>query len=133
MAAKAKTEFIATGRRKTSIARVRMWAGTGEVVINDKKLPDYFGHESFQLAITQPFQVTSTAGKYDVSANLVGGGISGQAQALQHGISRALISMNPELRKSLKASGLLTRDPREKERRKVGHRKARKRSQYSKR
>ncbi|OGQ48676.1 MAG: 30S ribosomal protein S9 [Deltaproteobacteria bacterium RIFCSPLOWO2_02_FULL_46_8] len=133
MTTKAKKEFTATGRRKTAIARVRLLPGTGEINVNGKGLTQYFGHESFQLAVQQPFHVTGTEGKYNVSAILVGGGISGQAEALQHGISRALIDMNPDLRKPLKVSSLLTRDPREKERRKVGCRKARKRPQYSKR
>lgn len=133
MVTKAKKEFLATGRRKTAIARVRLWPGTGEMVINEKPFPQYFGHEELQLSVQQPFHITGTLGKFNVSAILCGGGISGQACALQHGISRALIVMNPDLRKPLKVSGLLTRDPREKERRKVGHRKARKRSQYSKR
>lgn len=133
MTTKTKKEFIATGRRKTSIARVRLLPGTGEISVNDKDITQYFGHESLQLAVNQPFNVTGTAGQFNVSATLVGGGVSGQAEALQHGISRALILMNPDLRKPLKVSSLLTRDPREKERRKVGCRKARKRPQYSKR
>ena len=130
---KQKKEFWATGRRKTSIARVRMSAGDGQIIVNDKELPKYFGHEELQLSIQQPFQLTGMAGKFNIAAVITGGGTSGQADALRHGISRALISMNPELRKALKGSGLLTRDPREKERRKVGCRKARKRPQYSKR
>ncbi|MDO8527199.1 MAG: 30S ribosomal protein S9 [Deltaproteobacteria bacterium] len=131
--AKSKKEFWATGRRKTSIARVRMSTGTGEIVVNDRPITQYFGHESLRLTIQRPFNVTGTEGKFNVNATICGGGISGQAEALRHGISRALNSMNADLRKPLKVASLLTRDPREKERRKVGRRKARKRPQYSKR
>ncbi|OGQ05303.1 MAG: 30S ribosomal protein S9 [Deltaproteobacteria bacterium RIFCSPLOWO2_12_FULL_44_12] len=132
-AAKAKKEFWATGRRKTAIARVRLLPGSGTVSLNEKPMEQYFGREALQLAVNQPFQVTGTVAKFDVAARIDGGGTSAQAQAVQHGISRALIAMNPDLRKPLKMSGLLTRDSREKERRKVGRRKARKRPQYSKR
>lgn len=131
--AKGKKEFWATGRRKTAVARIRLATGAGEIVVNEKPAPQYFGHEALQLSIQEPFNVTGTAGKYDITANICGGGTSAQADALKHGIARALIVMNPDLRKPLKVSGLLTRDAREKERRKVGRRKARKRSQYSKR
>lgn len=130
---KEKKEFVATGRRKTSIARVRMIPGAGNVVVNTKPMPVYFGREALQFAVREPFQVTGTEGKFDVQANLCGGGSAGQADALKHGIARALMSMNPDLRKPLKTAGLLTRDAREKERRKVGCRKARRRPQYSKR
>jgi small subunit ribosomal protein S9 len=133
MVTKVKKEFGATGRRKTAIARVRLTAGTGEIQINNKTLPQYFGHPSLQCAVQHPFEATGTVGKFNVAASLTGGGISAQAEALRHGISRALIVMNTDLRKPLKTSGLLTRDPREKERRKVGCRKARRRPQYSKR
>ena len=137
MAAKTKIEkkelWATTGRRKTAIARVRLASGDGSVTVNEKPLAQYFGHEAYQLAVQQPFHVTGTQGKFSVTANIIGGGISGQVEALQHGISRALVLMNADLRKPLKTSGLLTRDPREKERRKVGCRKARKRPQYSKR
>lgn len=133
MTTKQKKEFWGTGRRKTSIARVRLQPGTGAIRINSKTLENYFGREALQLAIQEPFRVTGTQGKYDVLANINGGGTSGQADALSHGISRALIIMDTDLRKSLKSAGLLTRDPREKERRKVGCRKARRRPQYSKR
>lgn len=131
--AKTKKEFWATGRRKTSIARVVLFPGAGKITVNSKPLTAYFGREALQLAIHQPFDETGTKGKFDIFANIVGGGVAAQAVALRHGISRALITMNPDLRKPLKVSGLLTRDPREKERRKVGRRKARKRPQYSKR
>ena len=130
---KAKKEFWATGRRKTSIARVRMAPGAGKIIVNHKPLAEYFGRGALQLAIMKPFTETGTVDKYDIAANIVGGGIAGQAIALRHGISRALIVMNPDLRKPLKVMSLLTRDPREKERRKVGCRKARRRPQYSKR
>lgn len=133
MTTKAKKEFWAIGRRKTAIARVRLIPGKGDITLNDKPMPQYFGRETLQLAIQQPFQVTGTLAKFNVMATLTGGGTSAQADALRHGISRALIIMNPDLRKPLKVSGLLTRDPREKERRKVGCRKARRRPQYSKR
>ena len=133
MATKAKKEFWATGRRKTAIARVRMAPGSGVMRINGKPLPQYFGREALQLAIHQPFEKTGMQAKYDILANIQGGGSSAQAIALRHGIARALIRMNPDLRKPLKTSGLLTRDPREKERRKVGRRKARRSPQYSKR
>lgn len=133
MTTKQKKEFWATGRRKTSIARVRLQPGTGILRVNQKPLENYFGRESLQLAIQEPFRITGTQGQYDIQANINGGGTSGQADALSHGISRALILMNTDLRKPLKSAGLLTRDPREKERRKVGRRKARRRPQYSKR
>ncbi|MBI4125049.1 MAG: 30S ribosomal protein S9 [Deltaproteobacteria bacterium] len=133
MTAKTKKEFWATGRRKTAIARVRMAPGKGDMVINGKPLPAYFGREALQLAVHQPFEKTGMQAKFNILANIQGGGTAAQAVALQHGIARALIRMNPDLRKPLKTSGLLTRDPREKERRKVGRRKARKSPQYSKR
>lgn len=131
--AKQKKEFWATGRRKTSVARVRLSPGTGTIQVNNQSLPEYFGHLRLQLATQQPFTATKTLEKFNIAAVVHGGGKSGQAIALRHGISRALIAMNSELRKSLKVSGLLTRDPREKERCKVGCRKARRRPQYSKR
>lgn len=133
MAAKTKKEFWATGRRKTAVARVCMAPGKGDIVINSQPLPNYFGRETLRLEVVQPFEATGMAGKFDIRANLTGGGSAAQAVALRHGIARALIGMDPNLRKPLKTSGLLTRDPREKERRKVGRRKARKRPQYSKR
>lgn len=130
---KTKKEFWATGRRKTSVARVRMVPGTGIIHVNHLPLQEYFGHLNLQLSCLQPFATTGTKEKYDIAANIIGGGKAGQAIALQHGISRALLAMNADLRKPLKVSGLLTRDPREKERCKVGCRKARRRPQYSKR
>lgn len=130
---KKRTEFCATGKRKTSIARIRLRPGKGTITVNERELGVYFPRPTLQMAVNRPFEITGTAGKFDISANVVGGGIAGQAGAVRHGISRALISMNPDLRKPLKNDGLLTRDAREKERRKVGRRKARRRPQYSKR
>lgn len=130
---KKKKEFWATGRRKTAIARVVLTPGEGKIVVNHKPVEAYFGREALRLAVLDPFKESGTAGKFDIQANIQGGGVSGQAIALQHGISRALITMNSDLRKPLKVLGLLTRDPREKERRKVGRRKARRSPQYSKR
>lgn len=133
MAEKTKKEFWATGRRKTAIARVVLTPGEGKIVVNRKSVEAYFGREALRLAVAGPFEGTGTIGKFDIRANINGGGVSAQAIALQHGISRALIAMNSDLRKPLKVLGLLTRDPREKERRKVGRRKARRSPQYSKR
>lgn len=130
---KKRTEFLATGKRKTSIARVRLRPGNGEIHVNAKKVDEYFPRPTLQMAVHRPFVVTGTAGKFDILANVTGGGVAGQAGAVRHGIARALIRMNPDLRKPLKTDGLLTRDAREKERRKVGRRKARRRPQYSKR
>ena len=133
MSAKTKKEFWATGRRKTAIARVVLTPGEGKIVVNRKPIESYFGREALRLAVHNPFEGNGTVGKFDIHANIQGGGTAAQAIALQHGISRALIAMNTDLRKPLKVAGFLTRDPREKERRKVGRRKARKRPQYSKR
>lgn len=130
---KKRVQFIATGKRKTAIARVWLRPGEGKILVNDSPAESYFGRETLQMVIRQPFEVTGTAGKFDITANICGGGPAGQAGALRHGISRALITMNPDLRKPLKTAGFLTRDAREKERRKVGRRKARRRPQYSKR
>lgn len=125
--------FNAVGRRKTSIARVRMQAGTGEVTVNDKPMAEYFSRETLKGIVVQPFDVTSTQGKFNVVANVSGGGESGQAGAVRHGISRILIIVDPAMRPSLKKAGLLTRDPRMKERKKYGQKGARKRFQFSKR
>jgi len=127
------TEFCATGKRKNSIARVRLTPGGGIITVNGKPMEQYFTRPTLQMAVGKPFELTGTAGKYDVRVNVCGGGVAGQAGATKHGISRALIDMNPDLRKPLKVEGMLTRDAREKERRKVGRRKARRRPQYSKR
>ena len=131
-----KTEnivFQGTGRRKESIARVRLMAGKGEVTVNGKKLDEYFGSEILKVIVNQPFAVTNTVGKYDVVVKVVGGGYTGQAGAIRHGIARALNEANSEFRPALKAAGLLTRDPRMKERKKYGMKKARKAPQFSKR
>jgi len=125
--------FWAKGKRKTATARVRLTPGTGVVTVNRRPSNEYFGRATSRMIIAQAFEVTGTQEKFDVTANVDGSGLSSQAGALRHGISRALIEMNPDLRKPLKAAGFLTRDAREKERRKVGCRKARRRPQYSKR
>ena len=130
---KEKVEFTGTGKRKNAIARVRLHAGEGKIIVNDKPAETYFGRQTLQMVIKQPFEVTGTLGKFDVNVNVCGGGIAGQAGAVRHGISRALLLMNTDLRKPLKVAGYITRDAREKERRKVGRRKARRRPQYSKR
>ena len=131
-----KTEnivFQGTGRRKESIARVRLMAGKGEITVNGRKLDEYFGTEILKVIVNQPFAVTNTVGKYDVIVKVIGGGYTGQAGAIRHGISRALLEANSEFRPVLKANGFLTRDPRMKERKKYGLKKARKAPQFSKR
>ncbi|MBC8014861.1 MAG: 30S ribosomal protein S9 [Sporomusaceae bacterium] len=125
--------YYGTGRRKTSVARVRLVPGEGNVVVNGRTLPDYFGRKTLELIVKQPLNLTETLGKYDVLIKVAGGGPSGQAGAVRHGISRALLLVDAEYRPSLKKAGFLTRDPREKERRKYGLKKARKASQFSKR
>ncbi|MBO4982768.1 MAG: 30S ribosomal protein S9 [Clostridia bacterium] len=129
----AKPYFYGTGRRKKSVARVRLYPGTGVVTINGKDIDQYFGLETLKLIINQPFGVTENVGKYDVVANVVGGGISGQAGAIRHGIARALLVADETTRGALKAAGLLTRDPRMKERKKYGLKAARRAPQFSKR
>lgn len=131
----AKTPIIyyATGRRKTSTARVRLTPGTGKILINGYAFNEYFGLQTLQLIIKQPLNLTETLAKYDVLVRVDGGGFSGQAGAVRHGIARALLRVDGEYRPALKKAGFLTRDPREKERRKYGLKKARKASQYSKR
>ena len=133
MAKKENIVFLGTGRRKKSIARVRLMQGTGKITVNGKDLGEYFGTEILKVIVNQPFAVTSTEGKYDVICSVVGGGFTGQAGAIRHGISRALVEANEELRPTLKHSGFLTRDPRMKERKKYGLKKARKAPQFSKR
>ncbi len=125
--------FAGTGKRKSSVARVRIRPGGGEVVVNERTIEDYFGRESSRMIVSQPFEVTSTIGQYRVDVNVVGGGVSAQAVAIRHGITRALLAANPELRGTLKKAGFITRDSREVERKKYGRHKARKRPQYSKR
>ncbi|HWP66920.1 MAG TPA: 30S ribosomal protein S9 [Candidatus Limnocylindria bacterium] len=125
--------FWGTGKRKSAIARVRLAPGDGEVMVNERTLDQYFGRETSRMVVQQPFEVTSTAGQYRVDVNVCGGGISAQAVAIRHGITRALLEANPELRPTLKKNGFITRDSREVERKKYGRHKARKRPQYSKR
>lgn len=129
----AQVVYYGTGRRKTSVARVRLVPGEGKIMVNDRTLTDYFGLKTLELIVKQPLNLTETLGKYDVLANVDGGGVSGQAGAMRHGIARALLKVDAEYRPVLKKAGLLTRDPREKERRKYGLKKARKASQFSKR
>ena len=129
----AKPYFYGTGRRKSSVARVRLYPGTGVITINGRDVDDYFGLETLKLIMNQPFEVTETMGKYDVVANVVGGGISGQAGAIRHGIARALLVADEANRPALKAAGFLTRDPRMKERKKYGLKAARRAPQFSKR
>lgn len=125
--------FYATGRRKTSVARVWLKPGEGEITINKRSIDDYLKRETAKMIIRQPLELTETLGKYDIYVNVQGGGISGQAGAIKHGISRALLEVNPDFRPLLKKSGFLTRDSRVKERKKYGQPGARKRFQYSKR
>ena len=129
----AKPYFYGTGRRKKSVARVRLYPGTGVVTINGKNIDEYFGLETLKLIVNQPLEATENVGKYDVVANVVGGGISGQAGAIRHGIARALLVADEANRGVLKAAGLLTRDPRMKERKKYGLKAARRAPQFSKR
>ena len=128
-----KIVFQGTGRRKESIARVRLTTGKGDITVNGKKLDEYFGSEILKVIVNQPFAVTNTVGKYDVIVKVVGGGYTGQAGAIRHGIARALNEANSEFRAPLKAAGFLTRDPRMKERKKYGLKKSRKAPQFSKR
>lgn len=133
---KAKSEkivFYGTGRRKSSIARVRLVEGTGAITINGKSIDEYFGLETLKVIVRQPLTVTNTLAKYDVICKVIGGGYTGQAGAIRHGIARALNEANNEFRPSLKSNGFLTRDPRMKERKKYGLKKARRAPQFSKR
>jgi len=129
----AENEFIATGRRKTAVARVRMAPGTGKVTVNGKDHEQYFHTDEQRAAAVQPLVVTENTEKFDIRVNVAGGGPNGQAGATRHGVARALLKVDAELRPALKAAGLLTRDPRMKERKKPGQPGARKRFQYSKR
>ena len=129
----ATIQYIGTGRRKKSVARVRVYPGTGMITINGKDINEYFGLETMNLIVNQPFEVTGTAGKFDVVATVVGGGFSGQAGAIRHGLSRALVLADEANKAPLKAAGFLTRDPRMKERKKYGLKAARRASQFSKR
>ena len=132
-ASKEKIMFYGTGRRKSSIARVRLVEGTGVITINGKNIDEYFGLETLKVIVKQPLTVTNTLSKYDVICKVVGGGFTGQAGAIRHGIARALLEVNTEFRSDLKVNGFLTRDPRMKERKKYGMKKARKAPQFSKR
>ena len=128
-----KPYFYGTGRRKDSVARVRVYTGTGKITINDRDIDNYFGLETLKMVVRQPLNTTGTLGKLDIVATVEGGGVSGQAGALRHGISRALLLVNPEYRAALKKAGFLTRDPRMKERKKYGLKAARRAPQFSKR
>ena len=125
--------FYGTGRRKSSVARVRLYQGTGKVTINDRDIDDYFGLETLKLIVRQPLNLTDCLGKFDIVCTVAGGGVTGQAGAIRHGISRALLQYNEELRPVLKKAGFLTRDPRMKERKKYGLKAARRAPQFSKR
>lgn len=129
----AKPYFYGTGRRKSSVARVRLYPGTGAVTINGQDIDKYFGLETLKLIINQPFGVTDTVGKFDIVATVNGGGFSGQAGAIRHGVARALLLVDDSFRAPLKKAGFLTRDPRMKERKKYGLKAARRAPQFSKR
>ena len=125
--------FYGTGRRKSSVARVRLLPGTGNVTINGRSMDEYFGLETLRMLVRQPLELTGTLGKFDVIVNVVGGGVSGQAGAIRHGITRALIESDETLKSVLKKAGFVTRDPRMKERKKYGLKAARRAPQFSKR
>ncbi|MDD6021564.1 MAG: 30S ribosomal protein S9 [Acutalibacteraceae bacterium] len=125
--------FYGTGRRKKSVARVRVYVGTGKITINDRDIDDYFGLETLKLIVRQPLALTGTTEKFDIVCRVNGGGVTGQAGAIRHGIARALLQYDEELRPTLKKAGLLTRDPRMKERKKYGLKGARRAPQFSKR
>ncbi len=133
MSAATVSRYYATGRRKNSIARVWMMPGSGKITINDKPMDQYFGRDVLKMIIRQPFEVTGTIDKFDVLVSVLGGGNSGQAGAIRHGISKALLAVDQESRGKLRKEGLLTRDPRSKERKKYGQKGARARFQFSKR
>jgi small subunit ribosomal protein S9 len=129
----AKVQYYGTGRRKKSVARVRLVPGNGRVIINDRELDDFFGLETLKVIVKQPLMLTDTVSKFDVLCKVVGGGFTGQAGAIRHGIARALLMADEELRPALKKAGFLTRDSRMKERKKYGLKKARRAPQFSKR
>jgi len=129
----ATTQYLGTGRRKKSVARVRLLPGAGSILINKRDLEEYFGYETLKMIVRAPLVLTNTLGKYDVKVNVYGGGTTGQAGAIRHGIARALLVADPELRPALKKAGYLTRDPRMKERKKYGLKAARRAPQFSKR
>ena len=126
-------QYYGTGRRKTSAARVYLRLGEGKITVNHREFENYFSNEALRMIINQPLHLTETAGKFDVLVNVAGGGVAGQAGAVRHGITRALLEYNGDLRPSLKRAGLVTRDPRKKERKKYGQKGARARFQFSKR
>ena len=128
-----KPYFYGTGRRKSSVARVRVYNGTGKITINDRDIDDYFGLDTLKLIVRQPLVLTNNADKFDIVCKVEGGGVTGQAGAIRHGISRALLLADAELRPELKKAGFLTRDPRMKERKKYGLKGARRAPQFSKR
>ncbi|MEG0614417.1 MAG: 30S ribosomal protein S9 [Oscillospiraceae bacterium] len=125
--------FYGTGRRKNSVARVRVYPGSGNITVNGRAIDDYFGLETLKLIVRQPLALTDTLEKFDIICTVAGGGVTGQAGAIRHGLSRALLLFNAELRPQLKAAGFLTRDPRMKERKKYGLKAARRAPQFSKR
>ena len=125
--------FYGTGRRKSSVARVRVYAGTGKIIINDREIDDYFGLETLKLIVRQPLALTETEEKFDIVCRVAGGGVTGQAGAIRHGLARALLQYDENLRPALKRAGFLTRDPRMKERKKYGLKGARRAPQFSKR
>ena len=129
----AKVQYMGTGRRKKSVARVRLVPGEGKVIVNKREIETYFGLETLRVIVNQPLVLTATKDKFDVLVNVYGGGLSGQAGAIRHGISRALLKADENLRSELKKAGFLTRDPRMKERKKYGLKKARRSPQFSKR
>jgi small subunit ribosomal protein S9 len=129
----ADTQYYGTGRRKNAVARVYLRPGKGDIVVNKREFINYFPNEALQMIIRQPLNLTETVGKFDILVNVDGGGISGQAGAVRHGITRALLEYNSDLRPTLKKAGLITRDPRKKERKKYGQKGARARFQFSKR
>ena len=127
------TQYLGTGRRKKSVARVRLLPGSGNITVNKRDIEDYFGYETLKMNVRAPMVLTDTLSKFDVNVNVYGGGYTGQAGAIRHGIARALIVADPELRGALKKAGFLTRDPRMKERKKYGLKAARRAPQFSKR
>ena len=129
----AKVQYYGTGRRKKSVARVRLVPGTGNIIINDRTIDDYFGLETLKVICKQPLELTETTGKFDVLVNVKGGGFTGQAGAIRHGVARALLQVDEAFRSQLKKAGFLTRDPRMKERKKYGLKAARRAPQFSKR
>ncbi|MFO7766362.1 MAG: 30S ribosomal protein S9 [Pelovirga sp.] len=129
----AEQKYYATGKRKTSVARVWMTPGTGVITVNKRPLDVFFGRETSKMVVRQPLELTDNIGKFDISVNVVGGGISGQAGAIKHGITKALLEVDPELRATLKKAGFITRDSRIKERKKYGRAAARRSFQFSKR